>query len=78
MNEIVGDNVGGQTHFRLYATLTDNAVETLGGSREFSHSSDILGFHGEYSESYRLKEIPEPIIRRWDYELIATATEFHH
>jgi RHS repeat-associated protein len=58
VDQIVGDNIGGKTHFRLYATLTDKAVETLDKSREFDHSSDIFGLHGEYSESYRSKGIP--------------------
>lgn len=53
VDEILGDNVGGDSHVRLTVTLTDSAVDTLGKSKEFGSSSDIFGLHGEYSESYR-------------------------
>lgn len=62
VNEIVGENRGGDTHVRLYVTLTDNAIDTVAKSKEFSKGKDFMGIagsgHGEYNESYRLKGIP--------------------
>jgi hypothetical protein len=53
VDQIVGENPGGDTHVRLYVTLTDNAIDTLSKSKEFSHDHDVFGLHHGYDESYR-------------------------
>jgi hypothetical protein len=56
VDQIVGENIGGDHHERLYVTLTADATQILDKSTQFKGSSDFFGLHGEYSDSFRQKE----------------------
>lgn len=60
VDQIVGENRGGDTHVRLYVTLTKDATNILDKSTEFEESglSGTFGLHGKYSDSFREKGLP--------------------
>ena len=50
---MTGVNAGGDTHVRLYVTLTDSAIDTLKQTEGWSHDHDIFDLHDGYDQSYR-------------------------